>query len=351
MAANVRVGLVTPFGPSQAVGGVEVFNESLHRALGDVEIFADDRPEARGFADLRRVGLDQPAGAWRAARALLRRHREEPFDAIVSNGVYGWPLTVARPKVPMIQVYHFTMAGLARRALSLRGDRITTGHVTGLFDRIAGIGKHVVVVSQPVLREVESLYGFTGRLIPNAVDTDAFRPADRTAAREALGIPSDVDVGLFVGRPDPTKGYDILLRMARLLPQVLFLVVGGHGGRVGNVWSLGRVAHADMPRTYAAADFFFLPSRYEGFSLSLLEALACDLPIVVSDSAWPFPEGPAPCGVVVKGDSDRDYLHAIRHVLADRREFSPREFVLPRCNLAVFERSWRAFTNALLERS
>jgi len=351
MSETTRVGLLTPFGPSRPVGGVEVFNECLQRALGDVEIFADDRPRARdGFADLGRVGLDQPVGAWRAARALLRRHWEEPFDVVVSNGVYGWPLTIARPRVPMVQVYHFTMAGLARRALALRGDRLTTRHVTGLFDRIAGLGKHVVAVSQPVLREVEAFYGFKGRLIPNAVDTNAFRPTDGASAREALGVPPDVPVGLFVGRPDRTKGYDILLEAARELPQVLFLVAGGHPGKMANVWSLGHVPHDAMPRVYAASDFFFLPSRYEGFSLSLLEALSCDLPVVLSEPAWPLPEEPLQCGVVVRGESGRDFAQAIRLVLAARQQFSSREFILPRCNFEVFERSWRGFVGSLLSR-
>src|SRR2546426_5828892 len=349
MSENPRIGLLTPFGPSGTVGGVEVFNECLRRALRNVEIFADDRPEARDrFADLRRIGLDQPVGALRAARAFLRRHREEPFDVVLSNGVYGWPLMIARPRLPMVQVYHFTMTGLARRALSHRGDRLTTGHVTGLFDRIAGMGKHIVAVSQPVLREVEAFYGFKGHLIPNAVDTNAFRPMDAASAREALGVPLDVPVGLFVGRPDRTKGYDILLEVARELPHVLFLVAGGHPGKMANVWSLGRVPHDAMPRVYAASDFFFLPSRYEGFSLSLLEALACDLPAVVSDAACPFPDGLGPCGIAVPGAQAEDFARAIRRVLAARAEFAPRDFILPRYNFDVFRHRWRGLVGSLV---
>jgi len=352
MSGGVRAALLTPYGPSRTVGGVEVFNECLRRAVGEVETFSGDGPEAPArFGDLRRVALAQPAGAWRPARALLRRHHEEPFEIILSNGLYGWPLTLARPDVPLIQVYHFTIAGLARRALSHRGDRVTARLVVGLFDRIAGMGKHVVGVSQPVLQEVEAFYGFKGRLIPNAVDTDVFRPTDPSAAREAFGIPPDVPVGLFVGRPDRTKGFDILLQVARELPQVLFLVGGGHAGKMENVWSLGHIPHDAMARLYAAADFFFLPSRYEGFSLSLLEALSCDLPVVLSEAAWPLPEEPHQCGVVVRGESARDFAQAIRLVLAAREQFSPRDFILPRCNLGVFERSWRGFVESVLSRN
>ncbi|TLZ64576.1 MAG: glycosyltransferase family 4 protein [Methanobacteriota archaeon] len=348
MNADVRVGVLTPYGP-QVVGGVEVFNEGLRRAFGDVEIFANTGnhgPQSR--ADLRRVGLDQPVGAVHAARALLRRHREEPFNVILSNGVSGWPLTIARPGVPLVQVYHNTMAGFARRALSLRGDRFTTGRVMGLFDRLAGIGKHVVGVSQPVLREVESLYGFRGRLIPNAVDTEAFKPANPGPERAHLGIPREAKVGLFVGRPNRTKGYDILLRVAEALPDVEFLVVGGRQGTTGNVQSLGPIAHGDMPRVYAASDFFFLPSRYEGLSLSLLEALSCDLPVVVSEAAWPFDEEPLTCGAVVPGDGERGFVDAIRYVLGDPQKFSPRAFVVRRYNLDVFQETWRNFVEALL---
>src|SRR2546428_7204487 len=167
------------------------------------------------------------------------------------------------------------MAGLARDALPIRGDRLTTGRLTGSFDRLAGVGQHVVAVSYRVLREVESFYGVRGRVIPNGIDTTAFRPMGQARGRDTLGLPPDATIGLFVGRPDHTKGYDTFLRVARRMPEVQFLVAGGSRTAPRNQGPLRRIPASHMPWWYSASDFFFLPSRYEGFGLSTIEALSC----------------------------------------------------------------------------
>ena len=349
MSDGVRLAILTQYAAPQQAGGVEVFNDCLRRTFGGAEIFADGGPEKRRGRLRRVVGLEQPAEALRAARTLLRRHREEPFDLIVSNGLYGWPLTLARPVAPLVEVYHCTMAGFAQNVLTLRSERLAQGHVMAFFDRMAGIGKHVAVVSHRLLKEVESFYGLKGRLMPHAVDMATFRPMDPAVARDALGLPADTAIGLFVGRQDYTKGFDIVERVAREMPDVLFLVAGGdrHGDR-GNVRFLGKVPHEGMATVYAASDFFFLPSRYEGFGLATLEALSSDLPIVVSDAAWPFPEGPSQCGVVVQGSRDAEYVKGIRAVLGSRSQFSPRAFVLPQFDFARFREAWRAYIETIL---
>jgi len=350
MIEGIRVAIVTPYGPYQPVGGVEVFNESLHRVFRDIETFASEGPASSGpLGDFRRLGMQQPLGALRATRDLLRRHRHEPFDLVLSNGVYGWPLALRRIDVPRIQVYHFTMAGLARQALTLRGDRLTTGHVTAMFDRLAGVGTRVVAVSQRVVRELEAFYRLHAHLIPVAVDTGTFRPANRASMRALLGLPQRVPIGLFVGRPQFAKGYDVLVRVAARMPGVVFVVVGGEGSRRGNIWSLGRIAHEDLRLWYAASDFFFLPSRYEGFGLALLEALSCNLPVVVSEAAWPFTEDTRECGLVVASRSDEDFIDAIRSVVAARQQFTPREFILPRYGTDAFQNNWQRFLDTVLD--
>ena len=349
MSEAPRIGMLTPHVGLCPADGVEVFNQYLQHALGNLKIFVDSLPEGhRHIDELDRVGLELPYQALHAARVLVRRHREEPFQLIICNGVHGWPPSLTRLGVPLVQVYHLTMAGLARDALPIRGDRLTTGRVTGFFDRLAGVGKHVVAVSHRVLREVESFYGLRGRVIPNGIDTSSFRPMGLARARDKLGLPHDATIGIFVGRPDHTKGYDTFLRVARRMPQVLFLVAGGYGPAQGNVRPLGRIPHSDMPWWYSASDFFFLPSRYEGFGLSTIEALSCGVPVVVSEAAFPFSGNRSQCGIVVDGDREQDFVQAIHQVVGDGDSFSPREFAVPRFSIKVFEDTWRGFVNSVL---
>src|SRR3989442_10363677 len=107
----------------------------------------------------------------------------------------------------------------------------------------------------------------------------------RARARDTLGLPPDATIGLFVGRPDHTKGYDTFLRVARRMPEVQFLVAGGSGAPPGNLPPVGGIPPSDIPWWYSAPAFFFLPSRYLGLRLFTIEALSCAVPVVVSEGA------------------------------------------------------------------
>ena len=67
-------------------------------------------------------------------------------------------------------------------------------------------------------------------MVHPGVDLDVFRPGDRRAARAALGLPPDEDVVAFVGRIQPLKAPDIVLRAAAKLPGVRIVVAGGPSG-------------------------------------------------------------------------------------------------------------------------
>jgi D-inositol-3-phosphate glycosyltransferase len=122
--------------------------------------------------------------------------------------------------------------------------------------------------------------------IPPGVDLDLFRPSDQAAARIDLGLDLDRRIVLFVGRIDPIKGADALIRtMARLRDQMveppLFVFVGGDldgaGQPVGPLKEIqaeaertgvladcrffGSRPQYDLPGFYAASDVVFVPSR------------------------------------------------------------------------------------------
>ena len=335
-----RIAIITPYAAPVSVGGVEIFNEQLRQTFPDTDVFTDTGTAA--LWDWRRLGLDQPRRAVRAVREAVQRHRRDPYDVVVCNGLYGWPLALRGPGVPMVQVYHYTLAGLARNAIDHRGDKFATGTIAAFFDRLSGMGKRVVAVSQNVLSEVQRFYRLKGEVISNGVDTNRFLPGDKARARESFRLPSDAPVGLYVGRPERVKGFDVFLDVVRSMRDVLFLHVGsGSEAREANLRALGRVSHSAMPSVYRAADFYFLPSRYEGFNLSILEALSCGLPIVVSEAAYPFSEGPEKYGKIVRSFAPSEFVRAIREVLSGLHSYQPRPVIEANYSLAAFQARWR----------
>jgi len=342
-----RVAILTPYLPSSRPGGVEVFTTELAAALGGARIFAPTREASSASGALSHLGLEQPVRALGPAHAFREAHRHQPFDIVISNGLCGWPLSLSPFAGPAVQVYHFTFAGLARKALP-RGDRLTTGRVTGFFDRLAGTGKTVVAVSESVRREVSALYGHQARVLPNGVDMDLFRRTERDEARDSIGLPRGPPVGLFVGRSEHAKGFDFVQTVAQARKDVLFACVSAPAPAPSNVRFFTDVPHDRMPRFYSAADFLLLPSRYEGFNLSLLEALACDLPTVTSAEAYPFGDGPPRLATVVEPLTRDGLLQAIQGVLERGRPENLRERIVQEYSLDAFRRRWVELVRGLV---
>ena len=119
-------------------------------------------------------------------------------------------------------------------------------------------------------------------------------------ARDDLGVKED-NVVLYVGRLEPLKGVDILVKAVADLDMVgstRLLIVGGDKqtdplaeklgalaaslGIAEKVTFAGPVPQSELPTYYGAADVLVLPSHYESFGLVALEAMACGTPVVVS---------------------------------------------------------------------
>lgn len=166
-----------------------------------------------------------------------------------------------------------------------------------------------------------------GRVVLNGVDLDRFAPGGQAEARRKLSVPAGAFVASVVGRRSHQKGQDIALRAWPTVratdPNAVLLLVGegyqdGYDAATG---VLTRAVRADIQLAYRAADLVLAPSRWDGLSLSLLEAMACGRPTVateVAGSREALLGGPLPAAGEIVPPEDADALAAA--VLRRRRD-------------------------------
>ncbi|BDY04927.1 glycosyltransferase [Ferrimonas sp. YFM] len=132
------------------------------------------------------------------------------------------------------------------------------------------------------------------KVIPNGVAASTFLPADQQAARRRFGLPARALLLGTACRLEPVKGVDRLLSLLTHLPEEVHLVIAGEGGEKPQLQAmaqhlkvaqrchfLGQVER--MEQWYPALDLFCLASHSEGAPMSLLEAQACEVPVMVPD--------------------------------------------------------------------
>jgi glycosyltransferase involved in cell wall biosynthesis len=157
-----------------------------------------------------------------------------------------------------------------------------------LLPLIANRARLLITVSEFSRRELQSLLGVDAKVVPGGVDP-RFRPdADPAPAKAALNLTRPYV--LTVASRTSRKNISSLAATARRLETQGIELVAAGGGRpqfrsddrpVG-VRALGHVPDEHLPGLYAGAAAFVLPSLYEGFGLTCLEAMACAVPVVAA---------------------------------------------------------------------
>ena len=191
--------------------------------------------------------------------------------------------------------------------------------------------KHLISVSKSTKDEFVAHYSVETSKIDVAwtgVDADLFRWKNASNLRERLGLEGK-RVLLYVGFSTPRKGLEYLAQaLGDLDGDVRLLIVGrwepgyresfvkAAGKNMDRVIEVGYVADEEVPYYYSLADIFVLPSLLEGFGLPLLEALACNTPVVAT-SVGAIPEIVEDCGFLVPPRDPMALAEAIRKLLTD----------------------------------
>ncbi len=255
-----------------------MLSRALTSAGWDVQVV----DSSRANADAGIVSRIRPLVAWKIGRTTNKLAVDA--DVIVCNGYFSWNARRSRSAV----VYHGTELGRALATKSVTGffRNGLVRVINARLDKKTGSGRKIIAVSDSTGREIEELYGLkVDAVIPNAVDLNTFSPVkDRKAIKESLGLPLDSFLILYVGPPDPRKGFDFIVNeLAPMLDSSQRLVTTTRATDPSNkILQVGRVDPQKVVRYYQACDAMVMPSLYEGCSYVLIEALACGLPCVVA---------------------------------------------------------------------
>jgi teichuronic acid biosynthesis glycosyltransferase TuaC len=215
--------------------------EALRRIEGvDVELFAFP-PGLRSYPH--------------AARELRRRYRGERFDVIHAHfGLTAWPALALRG-APHVVTFHGTdlahpRSGRLSRAALRFVDLAATVSASLAREQLSGAGRRRRVA-----------------VLPCGVDLKRFRPLPRTEARARLGLDPEAPCLLFPADPQRSeKRFDRARAIAGAVPLL----------------ALGDVHPDEVPLWVNAANAVLVPSEREGFGLAVLEALACDVPVLAT---------------------------------------------------------------------
>lgn len=273
------------------------------------------------------------ADLWNAM-AFVRWLRRERVDAVLLTSwlrafIAGWCARMAGvPRVVFriggMQPIHRGMRGSLERHALRHWYHAVIPNSRRVAERITGALPELADRIQIVLNGMEPV--------------DAVQPAP---LRRELMIPHDAVIALAVGGMERNKGFDLLIDAIRRIPNVHAVLAGGgtdaqedalvgraqRRGMASRLHLLGR--RDDVHALMAACDVFVLPSRAEGFSVALLEAMAAGKPILAADVGGVY-EGiaardgrPAAGWIVARDDADalaaglREVVDAVRAASPD----------------------------------
>ena len=319
-------------------GGMNVYVAELTRALGSigvhVDVFTRSQDEhvphvLHNLGYCNRVvhipsGPEYPLPKAELARYIPRFaqgieafavEKEIRYDLIHSHYWMSGIGAIELKKqwhVPILQMFH-TLALLKNKIARTPEEYEGQYRIDGESEVIANADGIIAATVAEEKQLAELYHADTSKIevIPPGVDTSRFYPIPQDEALDALNLPRDKNMILFVGRIEPLKGLDTLIRALaylryekdlRCCPHYLVIIGGDPSATEANINAelarnihlcedlhlddmvlfLGKRSQEFLPYYYSAAELLVMPSHYESFGMVALEAMACGTPVVAS---------------------------------------------------------------------
>jgi len=237
------------------------------------------------------------------------------YDVIHSHywlsGLAAEALSDSWGNVPIVHMFH-TLGEMKNRIARNEAERESPERIAA-EKRILQRAGRILAATLAEQTQLRFLYKASARklvVIPPGVDTSRFYPIPADEAKQFIGLEPQDRMVLFVGRIEPLKGIDTLiramscLRLDELHQPVHLAIIGGAPNaepqdasqemarlqRLCDELCLGRMvvflgqrAQDTLPYYYSAAEVVVMPSHYESFGMVALEAMACGTPVIASD--------------------------------------------------------------------
>lgn len=332
------------------VGGTERFLNAIasHLAQQGHEVVIVCRrhvqsphPDVR-FEVLHGFALGSAWRAWGFARAVERHVQTAGYDLVFALGK-TWSHDLLRSGGGCHQTYidraHRFVKTPLERALGVGALKNRAALAIEQRAMAPDGARRIIAISEMVKRDIIERHGFPAErveVIYNGVDTERFRPELRASAgaelRASLGWNDDHIVTLFLGQGYGRKGlsrlFSAIAPLAEKRAELRVAVVGrehrqAEWERQAAALGLGdRVVflgeRSDPETCFAASDLYVLPTHYDAFAFSVLEALATGLAVITTDQAGACELLSEAEGRVVGADGPYEELTAALQVWLDK---------------------------------
>ncbi len=257
--------------------------------------------------------------------------------------ISSWVGMELKKKQPLKQVHTYHSLGAVKYKSVTTIPMIASTRLA-VEKALLETAERVVATSPQEQDHMRSLVSTKGNIdiIPCGTDIHRFGSWTKESARATLGIDQDEKVVFYVGRFDPRKGIETLVRavgQSKLRGQEKLKLIIGGGSRPGQSDGIerdriegivaelgmsdftifpGRLGDDILPAYYAAADVCVVPSHYEPFGLVAIEAMASGTPVVASDvGGLQFTVVPEETGLLAAPKDEADFADAIDRILSN----------------------------------
>ncbi len=264
------------------------------------------------------------------------------------SGQVGW-VASERWNVPLVHSMH-TMAKVKNTTLAL-GDTPEPNEREIGEQQVVDAATQLIANTEAEAQDLINLYSAEKNrisVVNPGVDLELFSPGDQDAARKELGIPNDAIVFSFVGRVQPLKAPDVLVKAAHqfileypnLRNRVRIIICGGLSGTglekpnalislvkelqlTDLVIFLPPSTRESLATLYKASTVLAVPSYSESFGLVAVEAQACGTPVIATNvGGLRTTVSDNKSGLLVNGHDPRTWAQALAQVVLNETELA-----------------------------